>query len=169
MERGRLEHARAGSHGRRRRPARLILANLRVAARKRLPTPLRRPKSPENGLGPCCKPLALCVWLATLILPPPRETPRRILVPFAGRGSEMLGALMAGWRSVVGIEREPAYCDVAKRRIEDRKSYFGISDGSIRSNVLSVIPDPRAFQISVGLSAERPEVSVIVFHLPLTF
>ena len=40
---------------------------------------------------PCAKPLALCRYLATLILPPIRETPRRLLVPFCGTGSEIIG------------------------------------------------------------------------------
>jgi site-specific DNA-methyltransferase (adenine-specific) len=66
---------------------------------------------------PCVKPLALCRYLATLILPPARDTPRRLLVPFSGSGSEIIGALMAGWDEVVGIEREDKYVHIAERRI----------------------------------------------------
>jgi len=69
-----------------------------------------------NG-HPCIKPLALCTYLARLILPPERDTPRRLLVPFAGSGSEMLGALEAGWDAVDGVEKDPAHCDVARARI----------------------------------------------------
>ena len=63
------------------------------------------------------KPLDLCRDLANLILPPPRETPRRLLIPFSGSGSEIIGALMAGWDEVVGIEREDRYVQIAERRI----------------------------------------------------
>jgi DNA modification methylase len=58
--------------------------------------------------------LALCEYLAKLIMPP---TPGALLVPFSGSGSEMIGALRAGWPGVVGIEREAAYVDIAQRRL----------------------------------------------------
>lgn len=70
-----------------------------------------------GGTHPTVKPLKLCQYLATLILPPERDTPRRLLVPFAGSGSEMLGARRAGWDDVVGIEREPTYVAHARRRL----------------------------------------------------
>jgi len=80
-------------------------------------------RSPRAGAGrtggarnvhPTVKPLALCEYLARLILPP---RPGAILVPFAGSGSEMIGALRAGWPSVVGIEREPLYVRIAEMRL----------------------------------------------------
>lgn len=64
----------------------------------------------------CVKPLALTEYLARLVLPPARETPRRLLVPFAGSGSEMLGALRAGWDEVHGCERDPGHATTARRR-----------------------------------------------------
>lgn len=67
---------------------------------------------------PCLKPIDLCRYFATLILPPPRKTPRRILVPFSGVGSEVIGALLAGWDEVVAIEKDPTYAAIAKPRIE---------------------------------------------------
>ena len=66
---------------------------------------------------PTVKPLDLCEWLARLILPPKRDTPRRLLVPFSGSGSEMIGSLRAGWDEVVGIEREPAYVAISEARL----------------------------------------------------
>lgn len=66
---------------------------------------------------PTVKPLALCEYLARLILPPKRDTPRRLLVPFSGSGSEMIGALRAGWDEVVGIEREAEYVAIAEARL----------------------------------------------------
>ena len=62
---------------------------------------------------PTLKPIALAEYLATLLLPLERETPRRLLTPFSGAGSEMIGALRAGWESVVGIEGEEAYMPIA--------------------------------------------------------
>jgi hypothetical protein len=73
----------------------------------------------NRNTHPCVKPIELNKYLATLILPPPRgEEPRRLLVPFSGSGSEMIGALLAGWEEVVGIEKEPQYVSIAEARIK---------------------------------------------------
>ena len=68
---------------------------------------------------PTVKPLALAEYLARLILPPKRADgkPRRLLVPFSGSGSEIIGALRAGWDEVVGIELSPEYAEIAEARI----------------------------------------------------
>ena len=66
---------------------------------------------------PTVKPVKLCEYLARLILPPRGKEPRRLLVPYAGSGSEMLGALMAGWDFVLGIEIDPKYVAIARRRL----------------------------------------------------
>lgn len=68
---------------------------------------------------PTIKPLELVTYLAKLLLPPPRRDgrPRRILVPFSGAGSEIIGAFRAGWEEAVGIEREPESVEDAERRI----------------------------------------------------
>jgi site-specific DNA-methyltransferase (adenine-specific) len=63
------------------------------------------------------KPLVLCEYLARLILQPQRKTPRRLIVPFSGSGSEMLGALIAGWDHVTGIELGSMYVQTAIRRL----------------------------------------------------
>jgi hypothetical protein len=70
------------------------------------------------------KPISVTRWLATLLLPPPRRDgqPRRILIPYCGAGSEIIGAIRAGWDEVVGIQRaadddERAYIEIAKARI----------------------------------------------------
>jgi len=78
----------------------------------------------ENA-HPCVKPLALCEYLARLILPPERDTPRRLLVPFAGSGSEAIGALRAGWDAVDGIELDAAHADVARARIAHEQKAAG--------------------------------------------
>lgn len=66
---------------------------------------------------PTVKPLDLCRYLAALILPPKRDTPRRLLTPFSGSGSEMIGALIAGWDEATGIEREAEYIEIAEARL----------------------------------------------------
>lgn len=79
----------------------------------------------ERGGGkhhPTVKPLAICEYLARLILPPEkyRDT-ARLLVPYAGSGSEMVGAIQAGWRNVTGIEWEGEYVEIAERRIAEAR------------------------------------------------
>jgi len=64
------------------------------------------------------KPILLAKYLASLLLPPPEYAPRRILVPFAGTGSEMIGAALAGWEEVVGVELLDKNCDIARQRIK---------------------------------------------------
>lgn len=60
------------------------------------------------------KPLDLARYLAQLIRP---AVPARILVPFSGVGSEMIGALLAGWDEILGIEQEEAFCQIARLRL----------------------------------------------------
>lgn len=74
--------------------------------------------SSENNDHPTLKPISLTEYLAKLILPPERETPRKILVPFSGTGSEIIGALLAGWDYVYGIELDEKYVSIAKQRID---------------------------------------------------
>jgi len=74
----------------------------------------------RNG-HPTIKPIELARYLARLILPPGEG--RRLLVPYAGVGSEMIGALRAGWGHVVGIQRtadddERGYIRIAHARLK---------------------------------------------------
>ena len=72
----------------------------------------------EANNHPTVKPIDLCEYLATLILPPQCEgATRKLFVPFAGSGSEMCGGLLAGWERITGVEYEQEYIDVAKKRI----------------------------------------------------
>lgn len=66
---------------------------------------------------PTVKPIDLCVYLAKLLLPPAGDASRRILVPFCGSGSEIIGALRAGWDEATGIEISAEYVELAQRRI----------------------------------------------------
>jgi site-specific DNA-methyltransferase (adenine-specific) len=74
----------------------------------------------ERGEGndhPTVKPLDLCRYLASLLLPPPRpSSPRRILVPFSGSGSEAIGCQLAGWEEVTAIESNPDYTRIHEAR-----------------------------------------------------
>ncbi len=67
---------------------------------------------------PTVKPIKLCEYLARLILPPERHTPRKLLVPFSGSGSEMLGARKAGWDQITGIEISSEYVGIARKRLK---------------------------------------------------
>jgi site-specific DNA-methyltransferase (adenine-specific) len=83
---------------------------------KATPRMLRKSTKRRNT-HPCVKPLSFCKWLATLLLPPDAYAPRRLLVPFSGTSSEMIGALQVGWERVLGIEQEKDYVEIAKKRI----------------------------------------------------
>jgi site-specific DNA-methyltransferase (adenine-specific) len=71
----------------------------------------------ESNAHPTVKPIALTTYVARLLLPPPGARPRRLLVPFSGSGSEVIGALLAGWDEVIGIEIDDEYRRIAEARI----------------------------------------------------
>lgn len=77
-----------------------------------------KPRQMTRNGHPTVKPLSLARYLATLLLPPAEYAPRRILIPFAGSGSECIGASLAGWEEVTGIEREQEYIDIARARAD---------------------------------------------------
>lgn len=66
---------------------------------------------------PTVKPIALCKWMATLLLPPDAYAPRRLLIPFSGSGSECIAAHLAGWDEIVGIEQSAEYVAIAGKRL----------------------------------------------------
>ena len=78
----------------------------------------RNPMIPPRNPHPTVKPIDLTRWLATLLLPPAEYAPRRILIPFAGSGSEMIGAHLAGWEEVTGVEMAQEYCEIAEARLK---------------------------------------------------
>jgi len=59
------------------------------------------------------KPIALMKWLVTLVTPEGGV----VLDPFAGSGTTLVAAKMLG-RDCIGIEREPEYVEIIKRRLE---------------------------------------------------
>ena len=67
---------------------------------------------------PTVKPLALTEYLARLIRPPEEYLDDAVvLVPFCGTGSEIIGAIKAGWRNWLGIEISEEYAEIARARI----------------------------------------------------
>jgi site-specific DNA-methyltransferase (adenine-specific) len=92
-----------------------------------------------KNIHPTLKAVELTRWLATMLLPPPRTDgqPRRIIVPFSGAGSEMIGCLQAGWDEVVGIEGEERYIEIAKSRITKGGVFSGLLDPEMRKTAAS--------------------------------
>lgn len=100
--------------------------------------PYLRNQSIRRNIHATIKPLALCKYLATLLLPPlgvtvdgicdNRYSPRRLFVPFSGVGSEMIGGLLAGWEHVEGCELLEDHGKIANARIKywtDLKNVLG--------------------------------------------
>lgn len=77
----------------------------------------QRGETSRRNIHPTIKPISLARHLATLLLPPDLYAPRRLLIPFAGAGSEMIGAMLAGWEDVVGIELEAQHVEIARARL----------------------------------------------------
>lgn len=76
-----------------------------------------------TNVHPTVKPVSLNKWLAAMLLPAESVKRRRLLVPFSGSGSEMIGALRAGWDKVIGVEMNKDYCRIAKSRLKYWKKY----------------------------------------------
>jgi len=81
--------------------------------------PKQRGKTGRRNPHPTLKPISLAKYLATMLLPPDiYSSNRRLLVPFAGAGSEMIGALLAGWDQIVGVELTEEYIPIAEKRLK---------------------------------------------------
>jgi len=107
-----------------------------------------------RNIHPTVKAIALTKWLATLLLPPEEYAPRRLLVPFAGSGSEMIGALLAGWEEVVGVELSREYTDIARARISWWQKWIEMGC----TDVNAILQD------GVKLEQERPEGQLSMFE-----
>ena len=85
----------------------------------------KRRERARGCIHPTVKPLELLRYLSTLSLPPKQEgKTRRILIPFSGSGSEMIGATQAGWDEVIGVEMEQNYIEVAEARLNANIGMF---------------------------------------------
>lgn len=90
---------------------------------KSIDNPYLRGETLRRNTHPCVKPLSLTIWLARLLLPPVEYAPRRLLVPFSGVGSEVIGAGLAGWDFCQGVELNKSddgsdYIAIAKARLK---------------------------------------------------
>ena len=65
-----------------------------------------------RNFHPTVKPIALMAWLIGMVTPADGV----VLDPFAGSGSTGIAAVRARWR-FIGIELDPAYARIARRRI----------------------------------------------------
>lgn len=71
----------------------------------------------ERGVGnnhPTLKPVDLMRWCIRLVTPPGGT----VLDPFTGSGSTGVAAMLEG-ASFLGVERDPAYAEIARRRIAE--------------------------------------------------
>jgi len=68
---------------------------------------------PSNKLHPTEKPVAILRELVRAV--PPGGV---VLDPFAGSGSTLVAAVSEGYRAI-GIEREPEYCDIIRKRMAE--------------------------------------------------
>ena len=88
------------------------------ARRKRNDTTGGKYAEAPNPLGsnthPTVKPLALMRWLVRLVTPPGGT----VLDPFLGSGSTLKAAVCEGMGGI-GIEIDPGYFEIARRRIEE--------------------------------------------------
>jgi predicted RNA methylase len=105
---------------------------------KSIDNPYQRGETARRNIHPCLKPIALTRYLATLLLPPTAYAPRRLLVPFSGAGSEMCGAMLAGWEDVIGVELEAAHVEIARARLaywKQRLHEFGDPAKEVRATL----------------------------------
>jgi len=67
---------------------------------------------------PTLKPIDLCEHYASLIVPPHGYRDGcSLLVPYSGWGSEVIGAIYAGWTRIVAIEEDAVRCRAASSRV----------------------------------------------------
>lgn len=86
----------------------------------------------QGNVHTTIKPIALGIWLSRLLSPPIEYAPRRLLVPFAGVGSEVIAAILSkGWEEITGIELLPENAEMAIARCqwwEGWKQQTGLDD-----------------------------------------
>ena len=95
--------------------------------RKQFPPPSRMAENGGKVAHPTQKPVALLCWCIERAKVGAEET---ILDPFMGSGTTGVAAVQMG-RNFIGIERDPAYFDIALRRIEDAQRQFSLFEGGI--------------------------------------
>lgn len=110
---------------------------------------------PARSSHPTLKPIQLIEWLSTLLLPPKLDTPRRLLVPFAGVASEMIGAYLAGWDVVHGIEQSAAYIAEGKQRAAWWSKYDSYDKAAASYAVLQEVKQEEAARKAANVEQLR--------------
>lgn len=87
--------------------------------------PFQRGETKRRNVHPTVKSISLMRWLCRLITPPGGI----VLDCFAGSGSTGVACSAEGFR-FIGIEREPAYVDIARARITGDSPLFNVAGGS---------------------------------------
>lgn len=70
----------------------------------------------SNANHDTLKPISVNAYLARLLLPPQMYSPRRLLVPFSGLSSEVIGGIIAGWDYIHGVELSSEYSSAGAER-----------------------------------------------------
>ncbi len=91
--------------------------------------PYLRNQIKRRNIHATVKPIALCRHLAGLLLPPPGYD-ARLLVPFSGVCSEMIGAMLAGWENIQGVEldEDDKHIRIGEVRMEYWRQWKGMPD-----------------------------------------
>lgn len=93
--------------------------------------------------------------LAGLLRQPDPEA--RILIPYAGTGSEIIAAMLAGWRRIVAVEMSDQWAAVARRRVVWWRQ--AIESGS-RGEALAILRD---WGTSSGEAPAEDEAQLALF------
>ncbi len=105
--------------------------------------PYQRGETTRRNIHPTIKPISLSRYLATLLLPPAAYGPRRLLIPFSGAGSEAIGAMLAGWEEITGVELEAEHVAIANARLSYWKQRaWELSDPDRKPTVVSAAAVP---------------------------
>lgn len=93
----------------------------------------------EKSNHPTVKPIKLTEYFARLILPPALDVPRRLFVPFSGVGSEIIGANLAGWEYIVGVERHTEYIVESYDRLRWWDQFSSYEDAKKHKNRAPIV------------------------------
>lgn len=94
--------------------------------------------------------------LATLLRQPDPEA--RILIPYAGTGSEIIAAMIAGWRRIVAVEMSPQWAEVARRRVA---WWRPVIENGARGEALEIL---REWGTTRGPAPEEPDPQLGLFE-----
>lgn len=111
----------------------------------------QRGETLRHNVHPTIKPIKLTEYLARLILPPALNESRRLLVPFSGVASEMIGATLAGWDEVTGIEMTAEYLPIAETRLNWWGRFTSYAEAKAAAGIIDPVDeaDDEAIQMQL--------------------